>query len=131
MQPRLLKSSQKHEFVPAEYSGRNESGYQPMGDNVLVIPDQASEQTSGNITLTPEYIERATLAAETGVIVALGTEAFRWIADRSREWAGLKPQVGDRVYVQRYSGQLLLGDDQKIYRIMSDTCIAAVRNADG
>jgi len=127
MQPRLLKSSQQHEFVEAEYNGRNESGYEPIGDNALVAPDKAAEKTGGGVHLTAETVEKMSMAAETGVIVGLGSEAFRWIADRSREWQGPKPDVGDRVYVQRYSGQLLLGEDGKIYRVMSDTCIAAVK----
>lgn len=131
MQPRLLKSSQQHEFVPAEYHGANESGYDPIGDNVLVAPDKAAEQTGGGIHLTAETVEKMSMAAETGVIVGLGTEAFRWIADRSREWQGAKPKVGDRVYVARYAGQLLLGEDHKLYRVMSDTCIAAVRLSGG
>lgn len=126
MQSRLLKSSQQHEFVAAQFSGTNDSGYQPLGDNVLVAPDTAAEKTSGGIHLTPDSVEKMTLAAETGVIVALASDAFLWSADRTRKWEGLKPKVGDRVYVQRYSGQLLLGKDQKIYRVMSDTCVAAV-----
>jgi co-chaperonin GroES (HSP10) len=128
MKPRLLKSSQLGEFVPAEYSGRNESGYVPIGDRVLVLPDTAAAQTSGGIHLTPDAVERTTLAAESGVIVALGDGAFHWAFDGAHLWNGPKPQAGDRVYVERYSGQVMLGEDGKFYRLMDAKCIGAVRS---
>jgi chaperonin GroES len=67
------------------------------------------------------------MAAETGVIVALGDDAFLWNGDRTRKWEGVKPKVGDRVYIQRYAGQVMLGEDSEFYRIMDANCIAAVK----
>jgi chaperonin GroES len=127
MQPRLLKSAANHEFKLADYNGTNESGYQPLGDSVLVAFDVASDVTSGGIILPEDMTEKMTLSAETGVIVALGSDAFLWNGDRTRKWEGTKPHPGDRVYMERYSGQLLHGDDGKIYRLCSDKCIGAVR----
>lgn len=127
MQPKLLKSSQKHEFVPAKWNGVNCSGYQPIGDHIMVLPDKASNLTSGDIHLPAELVDRMTMAAETGVIVALGDDAFLWNGDRTRKWDGAKPKVGDRVYIQRYSGQVMLGEDGEFYRVMEQNCIAAVR----
>jgi co-chaperonin GroES (HSP10) len=127
MKPRLLKSSQKHEFIPARFNGVNGSGYQPIGDHIMVLPDKASDMSSGGIEIPGEVVERVTLAAETGIIVALGDDAFLWNGDRTRKWEGAKPKVGDRVYIQRYSGQVMLGEDGEFYRIMEQNCIAAVK----
>ena len=125
--PKLLKSSQNHEVTLAEYHGKNESGYQPLGDSVLVAFDRAADTTGGGVHLPQNMIERMDMASESGVIVALGSEAFRWIADRTREWQGPKPKAGDRVYMERYSGQLLKGIDGATYRLCTDKCIGAVR----
>lgn len=127
MKPRLLKSSQLGEFIPAEYNGQNESGYDPIGDRVLMLPDTASDMTSGGIALTADHVDRTTLAAETGVIVAMGDDAFRWNFDRTRPWEGPRPKPGDRIYVQRYSGQVMLGEDGKFYRLMDYGCVGAVK----
>lgn len=127
MKERLLKSSQKHEFVPARFNGVNCSGYHPIGDHILVLPDQASDMSSGGIAIPAEAVERHTMAAETGVIVAIGDDAFLWNGDRTRKWEGTKPKAGDRIYMQRYSGQVMLGDDGEFYRVMDANCIAAVK----
>lgn len=127
MQPKLLRSSQKHEFVPARFNGVNCSGYQPIGDHIMVLPDKASDVSSGGIEIPAELVERMTMAAETGIIIALGDDAFLWNGDRTRKWEGVKPKVGDRVYIQRYSGQVMLGEDGEFYRVMDANCIAAVR----
>lgn len=127
MKPRLLKSSQKHEFIPARFNGVNCSGYQPIGDHIMVLPDKAADLSSGGIAIPADVVERYTLAAETGIIVGLGSDAFLWNGDRTRKWEGAKPKVGDRVYIQRYSGQVMLGEDGEFYRIMEQNCIAAVK----
>ena len=127
MQQKLLKSSQLGEFAPAEYNGKNESGYEPIGDRVLVLPDTAAEKTAGGVELTADFVDRMTQAAETGVIIAYGADAFRWNFDRTRPWEAYKPLPGDRCYIQRYSGQVLLGEDGRLYRLMDYACIAAVK----
>lgn len=125
MQPRLLKVGDST-FERAEFDGENKSGFEPVGDKVLVLPDSAAEVTGGGIQLTAEHVERTTLAAETGVIIAAAAGAFEWNSDRTRPWSGIKPKIGERVYMQRYSGQVMMGKDEKFYRVMTDVCIAAV-----
>src|SRR5579871_1270805 len=83
MQPKLLKSSQLGEFIPAQFTGVNESGYEPLGDRVFVLPDQAAAKTSGGIDLPAELVDRHTMASETGVIVAIGPDAFKWTPDKT------------------------------------------------
>lgn len=128
MQPKLLKIGDST-FERAEFYGENKSGFDPIGDKVLVLPDSASDVTAGGVQLTAEFVERTTLAAETGVIIAIAPGAFEWNSDRTRPWAGTKPKIGDRVYMQRYSGQVMMGKDQRFYRVMTDVCIAAVEVA--
>ena len=125
MEPKLLKVGD-FTFEKAEFCGRNESGFLPIGDKVLVLPDRAAEKTMGGLYQPAEIIERNTLAAETGVLVALGFDAFLWSSDRMRKWEGPRPKVGQRVYMQRYSGQVMLGADARFYRIMDDKCIGAI-----
>lgn len=128
MQPKLIRTDLA-EYQPGVYDGENRSGITPIGDRVLVLPDQPMQQTSGGIHLPEELRERHAMAAETGVIVAMGEAAFYWNSDRTRHWEGTKPQVGDHVCMQRYSGVVFTGDDGQKYRIMDDTCIAALRKA--
>jgi co-chaperonin GroES (HSP10) len=130
LKPRLLKSSQLGEFTPFNFDGINRSGYEPVGDRVLVGPDSAADMTSGGVHLTPEFSERMTLAAETGVIVACGPDAFLWNSDKTRRLEGPTPKAGDRVYINRYSGQVLLGDDGRVYRLMEYGCIGAVKKTE-
>ena len=117
------------EYVPVEWNGKNESGWDPTGSMVLVLQDKAAEKSAGGIIKPDEYKEREEMAAECGVIVALGPTAFAW-ADRERttRWEGKKPQVGDRVSFQRYSGVHVPGDDEETYSTMNDFCIGAVRS---
>jgi co-chaperonin GroES (HSP10) len=128
MQPKLIKTRMA-EYVPAQYCGRNESGYHPIGEKVLVLTDQCADTSSGGVDLPPEVVERMTSAAEMGVIVELGASAFNWMADRSHRWEGPKPNVGQRVFIERYSGQLCLGKDGQVYRILDDKNIGATMEA--
>lgn len=130
MEPKLVKT-RLAEYVPAEFSGKNESGIHPVGDRVLVLPDQASKTSSGLIHFTDEQISRNAEAAETGVIVEVGQEAFIWNSDRTRKWESKdKPKVGTRVAFDRYAGGFYHGKDGQMYRLMDDKCIGATADSD-
>lgn len=124
MQPKLFKTSIA-EFVPAVYKGTNESGWVPLGNRVLVLPDKAAEIVRG-VHMTPDIVGRHTQASEAGVIVAIGDGAFEFNADGVTPYKGVRPQPGDRVFVERYAGQLMFGADKEVYRIMDDKSIGAV-----
>jgi co-chaperonin GroES (HSP10) len=127
MRPKLLKTSVA-EYITSEWTGRNECGFAPIADKVIVLTDQAADHTKGGVFITEDSVERNTLAAETGILVACGPLAFSWMPDRSRKWDGEegKPTIGDRVWIDRYSGRVMLGKDGQFYRVCDDTCIAAV-----
>jgi len=128
MQPRLL-TTRKAEYIPAPYFGKNESGCIPIGDRVLVRPDIAASM-SGAIRLPDEVQDRAQLAGSSGVLIALGDDAFTWNGDRTRPWSGYKPIVGDRIYFDRYAGKVILGNDGVEYRLMDDKCVGGVQAKD-
>lgn len=125
LNPKVL-AVKRAEYIPAPFFGTNESGCIPIGDRVLVRPDIAAS-SSGSLALPDAVVERAQLSASSGVIVALGDDAFTWNFDRTRPYAGEKPQVGDRIFMDVYSGKVILGDDGVEYRLVDDKCIGGVR----
>ena len=115
------------EYIPAPDFGENKSGWQPIGDYVLVRPDAVARKSSGGIELPDDLAERMQLAAITGVIIECGDEAFRWNADRTRPYEGYKPQAGDRIIFEKYAGKPILGEDGKNYRILDDKAIGGIK----
>jgi co-chaperonin GroES (HSP10) len=126
MQEKLLRTIHC-EYQPAMYLGANFSGWTPIGDYVLVRPDDVARKTSGGIDLPDDLAERMQLAAITGVIIECGDEAFRWNADRTRPHEGYKPIAGDRVIFEKYAGKPILGEDGKNYRILEDKAIGGIK----
>lgn len=114
------------EYQFAAWDGTNRSGYQPLDDKVLVLMDAHVAQTSGGVWVPEEKVERQSMASESGVLVALGPAAFVWNDELTRKWVGTKPEAGDRVAVERYSGQLVNGMDGQQYRLMSARCVGAL-----
>lgn len=113
--PWIFKGMQS-EYVPEFWPGANVSGLSPYGDNVLVRMDACVNASSGGIILTDERKERMDEASVTGCVYAMGPEAFRGLSDR--------PQIGQRVYVEKYAGIKAYGRDGAMYRLMTDRCVA-------
>lgn len=126
MRERILKT--RHgTFALAGWNGRNESGIEPLCDKVLVRVDAAMSRTSGGIIITDDTSERQTLSSTTGVLVALGPQAFTWNTDRTVRWEGGRPEPGIRVCFARYAGQEYDGFDGAMYRVMEDRSIAGTQ----
>lgn len=125
MQPRGLRKTDVAVYRIVHFEGENYSGIEPIGDRVLILPDQATEKSLGGAFLDPQTVEHFTEASETGVIVACGPDAFLWNADRTRRWEGEKPKPGDRVAFERYAGQKHHSWDGQIYRLVDDKTIGA------
>ncbi len=131
MKQRLLrKTSLGAQYVESDYNGKNECGWHPLDDMVLILPDKTVNKSAGGVLLPDETQESHKAAAETGVIVECGEGAFKYTADRVREFTGRKPRPGDHVYFQRYAGQIIIGLDGKEYRVMTDKCIGAINVED-
>lgn len=126
MQPKILFKTSIGEYVPASWDGNNQSGIKPTGDRVLVLPDQASELSKGGVHYTPDAVGRHTMAAEAGVVIAVGDGAFKWNSDKVTSYVGQAPQAGDRVCIERYAGQLVHGIDGQIYRLMDGASIGGI-----
>jgi len=131
MQPKLVAGTKPiltplAQYVPAEWSGTNVSGILPIGDRVLILPDKAPDVSAGGIAFTQTQQDRDGLAAETGVLVAIGEAAWAWNSDRTRPYMGTKPEVGQRVWFERYAGSVQYGKDGVAYRLMDDKCVGAI-----
>lgn len=121
---RLLRNTQS-EFERATFSGKNEAGVRPIGTSVLILMDQCAEKSSGGVLIASETVAKMNMASESGVIVSVGSAAFRYYDDGSK-WTDYKPIPGDRVFVERYAGREFLGQDGKTYRMMTYTCVGGV-----
>jgi co-chaperonin GroES (HSP10) len=110
----------------AQYDGENRSGLQPICDLVLVLCDQAADMTSGGIHIPDDVREKMGYAATTGVVVAVGPQAFAYDSRRMVFWEGERPKQGDRVVFKKYSGIEYDGRDGMMYRLMEDRCIGAI-----
>ena len=123
MQPHLIKGIHA-EYTPAKWSGKDTSGVRVVGKTVLVLTDECAQTTSGGVALPEDLIEKMSMAAETGVLVAVAAGAFLLNEDGS-PWSGPKPVPGDRVYIEKYAGKQIKGRDGKTYRIMDYGSIGA------
>jgi co-chaperonin GroES (HSP10) len=125
MKPRLIKTFYA-QYEPAEWNGKNESGWVATGDRIIVLTDRAPTKSAGGIQFTDESKETHDAAAITGVLIAMGDDAFTWNGDRTRKYEGQKPKPGERVMFTKYAGEILYGNDEKLYRVMEDRAVGAV-----
>ena len=126
MQDRGLHKTFRGQYVPAEWNCKNEAGWKPINDCVLVRPDKAADKV-GTIIIPEGEVYTQQLAAEAGVIVALGDGAFVWDSLRQRKFEGARPEPGRRVSFEPYSGAKVMGDDGELYFTMRDRSIGAVK----
>lgn len=115
-------------YQPAPYTGKNESGFTPIGDLICVMTDTVDGYagTKKTIIMLDSKAEQQNTGTTSGIIVAMGEGAFVWSADRKRPFGVDAPKVGDRVLFTRYSGVESFGADTKRYRVMSDNSISAI-----
>jgi len=128
MQPHLIKGIHA-DYIPAKWSGTDTSGIRVVGKTVLVLMDQCSPKTTGGVELPQDLIEKMSMAAESGVLVAVSHGAFLLNEDMT-PWIGDKPKPGDRVYIEKYAGKLVKGRDGETYRIMDYGSIGATYEAE-
>lgn len=132
MRERVVHATRLGQFVPAvEVVDVNAHGYDPIGDQVLVLPDKAAETigTMGTILAPDQTKSDLTLATQTGILVAHGEGAWLWNGDRMRAFVGRKPVIGDRVVFNKYGGKDHVGEDGLSYLIMDDKAVLAIKRA--
>lgn len=125
MPDRTVLTTQFGAYEYATWDGANRSGIQPLCDKVLVLPDQPAG-AYGNILIPDDIKEKVGFAATTGVMVAVGPQAFAYDAHRLVHWEGERPKIGSRIYFQKYAGLEFTGRDGLMYRVMEDRQIAAM-----
>ena len=96
----------------------NPSKLVPVEYMVLVKPDTVDEQ-KGSIFIPIEVRDRQQLAEVKSTLIAVGGLAFAG-------WEEPIPKIGDRLYVARYSGLLVRGEDGDVYRICNDKDVKAI-----
>lgn len=118
-----LQRAPAGEYLAVTYPGENPSGIEVFGTHVLVRMDPFAPVTSGGIMWTDAEIERKTAISVTGCVYAIGGAAFTHFTN-GMKWAGPRPEVGDRVFVEQYAGIPAQGADGNAYRVMEYTCVA-------
>lgn len=97
----------------------NPSGIRPIGDQVLLLPEQVSQTTDSGIQImTDKEMDRLELAQVEGVVVE--------ISQKMLTSGPLEFSVGQRVVFAKYAGLLLDGDDGKRYRLIETKDIKGV-----
>lgn len=98
-------------------------GIRPVEYGVLVYPLEAEEKTKGGIIVAQNTKELEEIGGTVGILVAVAERAG------SDVWGEDAPKVGDRVIFSRYAGQLVQGNDRRLYRLMKDKDINGVQEA--
>lgn len=88
-------------------------GFEPANNKVLVLPDPVPTHSAGGIEYPKELVEKEEFAQIFGTLVATGPDAWR---DGKTPGA----EVGDRVMIAKFTGQLFTGSDGKRYRVIHD-----------
>lgn len=101
-------------------------GIEPVEYRVLVKPEPVKEKTDTGIYLPDDVKERQQMAAIRATVVKLGGKACHdEVGDELRPWP-LVPQVGDRVLMKKYAGEIAKGADGVEYRLIQDKEILGV-----
>jgi chaperonin GroES len=113
----------------------NNTGIFPSGNRVVVKPDSIEKTSEGGIIIAESIIERHQHAQSTGMLVALGPDAFchttatterlidgQWKAvERTRTgYSEAFAEVGERIAFAKYGGLKVEGSDGEDYRILND-----------
>ena len=99
----------------------NESGIEPCGHYILVLPDKVEEKTKSGLYIPNEAVDNAKRDTTRGTLVAVGPIGWS-------EFQGAEPQaeVGDRVTFGKYAGRDMKGKDGLDYILMNAEDILAV-----
>lgn len=124
MRPRVL--TQYGQYERAEWDGVNHSRIDPCCDKVVVLCDRPLDRSAGGIEFTDTTMEGQSYAATTGVMVAVGPQAFAYDSMRLVKWEGRRPQPGSRIFFQKYAGEQYTGADGRLYRLMEDRCVGGI-----
>ena len=100
----------------------NNSGWSPAGRAVLVLPDEITDKKS-MIVLPQSMTDRTKMMQDRATVIEVGPEA--WSEEKEA-----RAVPGDKVILAAYSGYLLKGDDEKLYRFVNERDIFAIKKGD-
>lgn len=100
---------------------KNESGINPTGHYILILPIEVEKKTAGGLYLANETIENKQRDTTQGTLVAVGAIGWKEFGDGS-PWA----KVGDKVSFGKYAGRDMIGVDGKRYILANCEDILAV-----
>ncbi len=120
----------------------NQSGIEPVGNRIVVLPDEIEEVTAGGIIIPAPEAQKHQSAQAIGTLVAVGPDAFSHeiestyrvddmgnrklvqvkVCGYHHAWA----EPGDRIAFAKYAGLQVEGEDGKQYRILNDKDITAI-----
>lgn len=92
---------------------------QPLGNRVLVKPDEVEEKTSGGLVLPPSASEDQ--KPETGTVVKLGKGKV------DGKEVSFEVSIGDRVYFKKYSPDEILIDGDKYLLLDQEDILAIIK----
>lgn len=98
-------------------SSVNKSGYAPVGRAVLVLPYEP-EKMSNIIEIPDSLKSRTTMLEQKAVVIEVGPSCWH---DEPHPRAA----AGDHVIVTKFAGYTVIGEDQKVYRLINDRDIFA------
>ena len=104
----------------------NSSGIRPIGEQVLILPDEVPQATESGIQLmTDAELDRHELGQTEGTVIELGSlAAFTKDGNGFPVQSEFKPL--DRVVFAKYSGLLMDGLDGRRYRLVDRKDIKGV-----
>jgi co-chaperonin GroES (HSP10) len=122
---RLLKTEDVS-YIAGEWTGKNTSELWPFGEDVVILPDRVAEKVgSGFLYAAQETMDLMNANAASGIIMAMGPDAFSHNSFGDGPFVGVKPQPGDHVVFTRHSGQSHTGKDGRVYFIMNARALGA------
>jgi len=110
-------------FVAHRKENMNPTGIRPIEYKVLIKVDELDDKTTGGIFIPEQHLEREQIAHDRGTLVDMSEMAFS-------DWAGRKPEIGNKIIFNKYAGSILLyqpeGKPRERYRLCNDKDIVAI-----
>lgn len=92
---------------------------QPLGNRVLVKPDEIEQTTAGGLVLPPSTNDEK--RPETGTVLVLGE------AQKDSKKVTFDLKVGDRIYFKKYSPEEIEIDSKKFFLIDVEDVLAIIK----
>ena len=102
----------------------NNSGINPTGHYILILPDDVEKKSKGGIILANETVDNAERDTTQGTLVAVGPIGWAEFGDGTN-WA----VPGDHVSFGKHAGRDMAGIDGQKYILMNCEDVLAVLDA--